>query len=127
MGKDELRFAPRRLRAMKEYQVWRMGKTRAWFEQAHCVLQPRHAADERQLSQYHTRKFIWYRENPVAGGRDSLPLQMGRSCDDLDVGKSRRLYGHTSTCHARSGAFENSQQTIAFNLHNSHYNLKIFK
>ena len=46
----------------------RTGEARARVEQTHCVLQPRHSADERTLSQRHARKFIRHREEQFAGG-----------------------------------------------------------
>lgn len=46
----------------------RAGEARARVEQTHFVLQPRHAADERTLSQRHARQSLRYREKPVAGG-----------------------------------------------------------
>ena len=72
MGAHEIWRAPNRLRRDEGRPSLahgaRTGEARARVEQTHCVLQPRHAADERTLSQRHARKFIRHREKPVAGG-----------------------------------------------------------
>ena len=72
MGAHEIWIAPHGLRRHEGRPGMahgaRTGEARARVEQTHCVLQPRHAAEQRTLSQRHTRKFIRYREKPVAGG-----------------------------------------------------------
>ncbi len=76
MGADKIRFAPRGLRRDEGRpgvaHGARTGEARAWLEQTHCVLQPRHAADQRTLSQRHARKFIRHREIANTGGTVGL-------------------------------------------------------
>jgi len=76
MGADEIRRAPHGLRRDEGRpgvaHGARTGEARPRVEQAHCVLQPRHAADERTLSQRHARKFIRHREITNTGGTDGL-------------------------------------------------------
>ncbi len=72
MGTHEIWFAPHGLRRDEGRpgvaHGARTGEACARVEQTHCVLQPRHAADERTLSQRHAWKFIRHREKPIAGG-----------------------------------------------------------
>ena len=74
MGADKIWRAPRGLRRDEGRpgvaHGARTGEARPRVEQAHCVLQPRHAADPcgRTLSQRHARKFIRHREIAATGG-----------------------------------------------------------